>query len=127
MQAAGALPCMGEDMSILFLVFETLSEAGVVHSGEEFSQKWCHRSPNWYANRKHEKAEFSVLAAINCNLVANLYLDVQTYRSDVHQKIEPCALQAVLEVRGLTERFLERRYRVAELAKTPISPLLSLQ
>lgn len=118
---------MGEDMSILILVFDTLSEAGVVHSGEEFSQKWCHRSPNWYANRKHENAEFSVLAAINCNLVANLYLDVQQFRSDIHKSNEICALQAVQEVRGLTERFLERRYRVAKLAKTPFSPLLSLQ
>ena len=110
-------------MSILMLTYELLREADVVQSAEEFSETWCQRSPSWYANRKHAEAEFNVATAINCNTVANLYLQVYQYRSDAGVAPSVQALDAVEEVRGLTQRYLERRYRIAELVMTPLSPL----
>jgi len=114
-------------MSILSMVYDLLREADVVNSAEEFSEKWCERSPSWYANRKHENAEFTIDTAINCNLVANLYLDVRQFGSEAHLRPSSKAREAVVEVRGLTERYLERRYRVAKLVLTPFSPLLKIE
>ena len=114
-------------MSILMMTYELLKEADVVQSAEEFSETWCQRSPSWYANRKHAEAEFSVATAINCNTVANLFLEAYQYRCDAGVAPTLIALKNVEEVRGLTQRYLERRYRIAELVMTPLSPLKELR
>ena len=102
----------GLELSLLRYVFFVLKQHGLVQNGQDFSQRWCGKNPNWFSYQTAKGRTFSLDAAINCLLELRQYIKYQTDAPEEYHK-------AIDELADLITQFLAIKYRVTGVIDRP--------
>ncbi|WP_171134953.1 DUF6626 family protein [Ruegeria sp. HKCCD7221] len=113
-------------MLLIEQVYIKLSECDLVETAEDFSRDWCGKSRSWYAERRHNKRDFSVTAAINCIEAINLKRALLSMRGRRFSGLLEVEIRELGQLQEDIQTYLAEQHRITEVAlsKTPRSQLL---
>lgn len=102
----------GLELSLLRYVYLILKQHGLIENGQDFSQSWCGKNPNWFSYQTSKGRTFSLDAAINCLCELRQHIKYQTDApQEYHKPID--------ELADLITQFLAVKYRVSALSERP--------
>ena len=101
-------------MTTLEKTIQILFENDLVHTFEEFSEKWAGKNKGWLAYTRHKRREYSTDAAFNVLRVTRQHKIRLTIRRGRVGDLVDDALQAVGDVEALLEVFLRAKHQIKE-------------